>query len=146
MNAIDVLTIIAVVAMLTMLLRASLAKQGYTVAEPFNWMRATAVHLAYGTADEGTAVAANSPLPPRSAASRPAAGAANASGERIRIIPVTNYSWSTERSKREIAKKRSGRGQPFARRSRNDDPPRVLQSDERIAFAGDASWENPLPQ
>jgi hypothetical protein len=63
LNAIDLLTIIAVVALLALLLRATLAKQGYTIAEPWNWMRATATRIALSTfAGSATTPSPESPV------------------------------------------------------------------------------------
>jgi hypothetical protein len=68
LNVIDLLTIFVVVILLTFLLQASLAKQGYTLAGPWNWARTTAIRVAqmsFGTATaDARSVVAEAPSPP----------------------------------------------------------------------------------
>jgi hypothetical protein len=78
LNALDLLTIIVVVAMLTVLLQVSLTKQGRTMAEPLNWLRATATQIVqntFGNVTTATASPATASLAVEGVKTLPVAGA-----------------------------------------------------------------------
>jgi hypothetical protein len=133
LNAIDLLTIIAVVALLALLLRATLAKQGYTIAEPWNWMRTTATRIALSTF--GGRAASASPENPVS--------------EGYRTIPVSAQTSPTERirkteriQKKLVNKTSIRRRHPVVSKlsiaGASEAPSPWAKSDEKLEPVGDA--------